>query len=208
MISLEDYADPFQAILDFESALAEFTGAPYAVTTDCCTHAMEIALRLRPPERVTFPAHTYLSVVMLMHKLNIPYQLTDLPWKGEYQLQGSCVWDSARLLAANMYRPGQIQCLSFGLSKPLFIGRGGCLLTDSEEIYRRASRMRSDGRDLFGHKKWIEQKHFEVGYHYNLRPECCVKGLNLLTSRTFVPQTDHLHNYPDCRDLIIHDRLD
>ena len=30
----------------FESKLAEFTGAPYVVTTDCCTHAIELCLRL------------------------------------------------------------------------------------------------------------------------------------------------------------------
>lgn len=205
MITLDDYKDPFEAILDFESALAKFTGAPYVVTTDCCTHAMEIALRLRRPDKVTFPAYTYLSVVMLMHKLNIPYTLTDTQWRGEYLLKGSSVWDSARLLEPMMFRPGQIQCLSFGISKPLFIGRGGCLLTDDLEIYKRASCMRSDGRDLFSHKKWINQKYFQVGYHYNLRPEYCVQGLNLLKSNSFVPQTDELYNYPDCRDLVIND---
>jgi dTDP-4-amino-4,6-dideoxygalactose transaminase len=35
----------FEKIVEFESALAKFTGAPYAVMTDCCTHAIELCLR-------------------------------------------------------------------------------------------------------------------------------------------------------------------
>ena len=34
----------FDKILEFETALAEYTGAPYAVMTDCCTHAIELCL--------------------------------------------------------------------------------------------------------------------------------------------------------------------
>lgn len=205
MISLSDYTDPFVAILDFEKALAEFTGAPYVITTDCCTHAIEIAFRIEPVSHVKFMAKTYLSVPMVMHKLGISYELMDRPWWGEYQFEGSRVWDSARRMEPGMYRAGQIQCLSFGLSKPLFIGRGGCILTDDPEIYRRASRMRSDGRDLFAYKLWKDQQEFEVGYHYTLRPEECVKGLNLLNARQFTEQTPKMHDYPDCREIVIRD---
>jgi len=35
----------FKALFDFESALAEYTGAPYAVLTDGCTHAIELCMR-------------------------------------------------------------------------------------------------------------------------------------------------------------------
>ena len=40
-MTLNDYADPFDAVLDFERAVADYTGAPYCVTTDCCSHAIE-----------------------------------------------------------------------------------------------------------------------------------------------------------------------
>jgi dTDP-4-amino-4,6-dideoxygalactose transaminase len=36
----------FEKIVEFESALAKFTGAPYAVMTDCCTHAIELCSTL------------------------------------------------------------------------------------------------------------------------------------------------------------------
>jgi dTDP-4-amino-4,6-dideoxygalactose transaminase len=209
MKSLNDYTDAFLAIKDFESALCNFTGAAYCVTTDCCTHAIEIALRLtHNGSIVSFPARTYLSVLMTMHKLGIKYQLEDQDWKECYQIKGTQVWDCARLFKPNMYIPGTIQCLSFGRTKPLQISRGGCILTDSQEIYNRASKMRYDGRDIFEFSigtehSWAVQKNFEVGYHYYLRPEDCVTGLNLLEQRNFVEQLEKHYNYPDCREIII-----
>lgn len=200
MIKLSDYSNPFRAILDFESAVAEYTGAPYCVTTDCCTHAIEIAFRLTFDNNIVmFPAYTYLSVPMTMKKLNIPYMLTGEHWKGSYEFKGSCVWDCARKFDKDMYQAGTIQCISFGMSKPLQIGLGGCLLTDDPEVYQRASRMRYDGRDIFNHSPWIAQEEFEVGYHYYLRPEECVIGLNLLNDRKFTSQLDKHFDYPDCR---------
>jgi dTDP-4-amino-4,6-dideoxygalactose transaminase len=200
MTKLSDYKNPFQAIQDFESAVAKYAGSPYCVTTDCCTHAIEIAFRLSTyDDYVTFPAYTYLSVPMTMRKLNIPYQLVDHRWRDYYKFDGSRVWDCARYFKENMYEPGTIQCISFGMSKPLEIGLGGCLLTDDPEVYRRASRMRYDGRDIFNYSPWISQTEFEVGYHYYLRPEECVVGLNLLDERRLTPQLDKHFDYPDCR---------
>lgn len=200
MIQLKDYQDPFQAILDFEQAIADYTGAPYCVTTDRCTHALEIAFRLTyAGGPVVLPARTYLSVPMMLHKLHIPFSMIDEEWQGEYQISGTKIWDSARRLEQNMYRPGTVQCISFGITKPLEIGLGGCLLTDSKELYESASRMRMDGRDIFKYSPWIEQGEFEVGYHYYLRPEECVRGLNILNARQFTEQLPKHYNYPDCR---------
>ena len=93
----------FEKILEFEHALARFTGAPYAVMTDCCTHAIELCLRFDRVKRCSIPAHTYLSIPMTLHKLDIDYDYQDWNWLGEYQLGGTRIWDSARLLKENMY---------------------------------------------------------------------------------------------------------
>jgi dTDP-4-amino-4,6-dideoxygalactose transaminase len=200
MKTVKDYNNTYDAILEFESAVAEYTGAPYCVVVDCCTHAMELAFRLsHDGSPISFPARTYLSVLMLMHQLNIKYTLEDVEWRGQYQLKGSRVWDCARYFEQDMYKSGQIQCMSFNRTKPLEIGRGGCLLTDDVEIYRAASMMRSDGRDLFAYNPWVEQKTFQIGYHYHMKPEECIAGLNLLTQRKFLKQEDKFYNYPDCR---------
>jgi dTDP-4-amino-4,6-dideoxygalactose transaminase len=190
----------FDPIYKFEQALGLLTGAPYVVMTDCCTHALELCLRY---ERMTFyeiPARTYISVPMVMHKLNKAYVYTDVEWIGEYRLGTStCIWDSARLLAADMYRPGMMQCLSFGHGKPLAIGHGGAILLDDEQAYNRLIRQRSDGRDL-KISPWESQKVFEVGYHYRPTIEDAVRGLELLLT---VDQTPKYKQYPDLREIII-----
>ena len=189
----------FEKITEFESALAEFTGAPYAVMTDCCTHAIELCLRYDCHTRVLFPAHTYLSIPMTMHKLGISYELTDKQWIGEYQFIGTRIWDSARLLKEDMYRPGQLQCLSFGHGKPMEIGRGGAVLTDDIEIYDTLKHQCYDGRDL-SISPWEDQKVFKVGYHYKPTIEEAVRGLELLPA---VDQTPKYKEYPDLREITI-----
>ena len=189
----------FEKIYEFESALAKFTGAPYAVMTDCCTHAIELCLRYDNIQRVTFPAHTYLSIPMTMHKLGITYNYNDKLWTGEYQFIGTRVWDSARLLKQDMYRPGQLQCLSFGYGKPLEIGRGGAILTDDIEVYKVLKHQCYDGRDL-SITPWEDQKVFHIGYHYKPTIEEAVKGLEKLDT---VDQTPKYFEYPDLREIII-----
>ena len=114
----------FQALFDFESALAEYTGAPYVVVTDGCTHALELCFRHDKISHTRFTAYTYLSVPMLMYHLDIKFELTNEQWSGEYHFKDTRIWDSARRLERNMYRPGQMQCLSFGWTKPLQLGKG------------------------------------------------------------------------------------
>ena len=189
----------FDAIVQFEKLLAKYTGAPYAIMTDCCTHAIELCLRYKKVKRVQFTAYTYLSIPMTMHKLGISYDYTDKPWIGEYQFIGTRIWDSARLLQEGMYREGQLQCLSFGYDKPLEIGRGGAVLTDDVEIYDILSQQRYDGRDL-SISPWEQQKIFRVGYHYKPTVEEAVKGLELLPN---IDQEPKYHHYPDLREIII-----
>lgn len=205
MIKIEDYDNPYQAILDFEDVVSKFTGATYCITTDCCTHALEICFIINKTKKCEFTPFTYLSVPMLMHKLNISYNfLTEnVKWRKEYNFIGTNIWDSARRFEKNMYEAGQLQCLSFGHTKPLQIGRGGCILTDDYNFYKIASKMRMDGRDIFQYSPWINQKQFQLGFHYYMRPEECVKGINLFNNNQIVEQVESLYNYPDCRNLEI-----
>lgn len=189
----------FDPIFEFERALAKYTGAPYVVMTDCCTHAIEMCLRFDKVKRTRFSAYTYLSIPMTMHKLNITYGLTDEKWTGEYQFHGTRIWDSARRLERDMYRPEQLQCLSFGNGKPLQIGRGGAILTDDVEVYDQLSMMRYDGRDLHV-TPWPEQITFRVGYHYKPTIEEAELGLELLPN---VNEQPKYIEYPDCRNITI-----
>jgi dTDP-4-amino-4,6-dideoxygalactose transaminase len=194
----------FDSILKFETALAEFTGAPYAIMTDCCTHAIELCLRYAKPNGCFFPAYTYLSIPMLMHKLDIKYILEDRQWTGEYQFRNTRVWDSARRLEKDMYRPGMMQCLSFGHGKPLHIGRGGAILLDDKDAYDALLLMRYDGRDL-NITPWESQQTFRVGYHYKPTPEEAVHGLEQLEGVKITNPIPRYVAYPDLRNIKIVD---
>jgi dTDP-4-amino-4,6-dideoxygalactose transaminase len=189
----------FDKIFEFEQALAKYTGSPYAVMTDCCTHAIEMCLRFDQVKRTRFSAFTYLSIPMTMHKLGIIYGLTGEVWTGEYQFYGTRIWDSARRLERNMYRLGQLQCLSFGNGKPLQIGRGGAILTDDVEVYDQLSQQRYDGREI-KITPWQTQQVFKVGYHYKPTIEEAELGLKLLPQ---VNEQPKYVEYPDCRTITI-----
>ena len=193
----------FEKIIEFETALAQFTGAPRAIMTDCCTHAIELCMRYDRVEYCAFSPFTYLSIPMLMHKLGIKYAYevgTPKQWIGEYHFRKTRIWDSARRLEANMYRPGQMQCVSFGYDKPLPIGRGGAILLDDDTAYRDLLAMRYDGRDLTV-SPWIAQQTFRVGYHYRPTIEEAERGSELLSQYQSQPPREIV--YPDCRQISI-----
>lgn len=201
MKKISDYDDPFDAISDFENALSDYTGAPYVITTDCCTHAIELCFRYYSAYKsVTIPKHTYLSIPMVFLKLNMQYTLIDKDWSGEYNFGFTNIWDSARKLSNNMYRPGQMQCLSFGRTKPLEIGRGGAILTDDKDAYDELKMMSYDGRDL-SISPWEKQESFGVGFHYMMRPEECIVALNKLNNNEITHSSKY--SYPDLSTIKI-----
>lgn len=188
----------FDTLFQFERDLAAYTGAPHAVVTDGCTHGIELVMRLYRVKQVEFTAYTYLSIPQTMINLGIRFILTDETWQGEYQFHGTNIWDSARRLEPAMYRPGQIQVLSFGHTKPMDLGgQCGAILLDDESAYWNLSRMRSDGRDL-AIKPWADQRYFGPGYHYCPSLESCDLGIRTLP--TIQPQCQK-GNYPDCRKI-------
>lgn len=113
--------NPYQVVRDFEAALCEYTGAPYAVTVNSCTMALLLAVawHLRTRERsaysvlgdtiqnhpaVEIPKRTYVSVPQsIIHAGGRP-AFRDEDWTGCYQLNPLPVWDSARWFTSGMYR--------------------------------------------------------------------------------------------------------
>jgi dTDP-4-amino-4,6-dideoxygalactose transaminase len=191
----------FQQLFDFESALAEYTGAPYVVVTDGCTHAIELCLRFDIVRSCEFTAFTYLSIPQLMKQLDISYHYKTEYWSsaGEYRFHNTRIWDSARRLEHNMYRAGQLQCLSFGHSKPLQLGKAGAILLDNAADYQALSCMRSDGRDL-RINPWQEQEVFQQGFHYCPTLETCELGIKELPNITTGVT---IQQYPNLRKIVI-----
>jgi dTDP-4-amino-4,6-dideoxygalactose transaminase len=197
----------FDVIRTFEKDLASFTGAPFAIMTDCCTHAIELCLRHDKVKKCAFTPRTYLSIPMTMHKLGISYEFLKDEWQqwlGEYPFVGTRVWDSARRLQENMYKKGAIQCLSFGHGKPFEVGRGGAILLDDPDTYAMLTLMRYDGRDLTI-APWQSQKVFPVGYHYRPTIEEAQKALDLFQEYKLHPVKPVYVEYPNCADFAIID---
>jgi len=180
---IEDYTNPYDAIEEFEKELALFAGAPLAVATDSCTHAIELGLLYKKPVMYAgIPAETHISVAMTMARLGIDTLYDDDPWENNYRIEGSLVWDSANHFEENMFEceigKRKILCVSFGHGSPLEIGHGGAILTNDKKIHRWLKRAVYDGRNM----GQIDQTEFEIGYHYMMRPEDAVIGLNKLAT--------------------------
>ena len=193
----------FEKFTEFEQALSKYTGSPHVVLTDCCTHAIELCLRLKGIGIATIPYRSYLSIPMTFLKLGIEYHLdTEVEWEYEYRIAPTTIWDSARLLQPGMARAGQMQCLSFGHTKTLEIGHGGAILTSNKADADKLRRMAYDGRDLTI-APWQDQKEFSVGYHYKPSIEDCIKGLEMLAAGELKDKESQKVKYPDLTGIKI-----
>jgi len=164
-------------IAEFENEVAKFFGAPCAVAVDCCTHGLELCLRMNKVKKITVPKHTYLSVPMLADKLNIELEWTGDKWLNYYYLTENII-DAAVHWKPNSYISGTYMCISFQFRKHLSLGRGGIILFDKKEDFDVLKRMSYDGRspDL----SWSVQNIKSIGYHYYMTPETADLGLKKL----------------------------
>jgi len=167
-----------QFLYQFEEDVAKFYGAPYAVATDCCTHAIELSLRLTNYDNITVPTHTYIGVPFTLTKLNKSWTWDHQRWSGYYYLGNTNIIDAAVYWKPNGYVPGTLMCLSFQFKKHLNTIRGGMILTDNFESYQRLQCMSYDGRRRDA--PWAEQNISEIGYHYYMTPETAQLGLDRL----------------------------
>ena len=198
----------FDVLDKFEKELSRYTGAPYIVLTDSCTHAIELCFRLNKYNGpVMMPRKTYVSVLMAMHKLGLPvYFDNEIEWEYEYRIGSWNIWDSARAFDKDMYVPnnsGRKQCLSFGWDKRLAIGHGGAILLDSKADYTELKAMAYDGRHL-ENNPWQIQKDWKLGFHYNMRLEDAQKGIEMLSRLDEMPTLEsQQRTYPDVSKLNI-----
>lgn len=167
---------------EFERKLCEYTGAPYAIAVDNQSNALFLALMYEASKglkgrTLAIPKHTYPSVPCeIIHSGNfVKFIDSDRMLTGEYQLQGSSVWDSALRFTFNMYRSGQMQCLSFtGPYKHLKLGKGGAILTDNIEAYKWLKKARFSGRsECSYHDDYFDM----LGWNFYMLPEIAAKGV-------------------------------
>jgi dTDP-4-amino-4,6-dideoxygalactose transaminase len=174
----------FSVVTKFEQEIAKFFGAPYAVATDSCTHAIELCLRYVNAPYITCPKRTYLSIPMLANKLGIDLIWNDYEWKGYYQVHDS-IFDAAVLWRANSYVYGSLMCVSFQYQKHLSLGRCGVILSDNSLAAMELKKLSYDGR--MPGTPWRDQNISSAGFHYYATPEICALGLKKLPEAIATP---------------------
>jgi dTDP-4-amino-4,6-dideoxygalactose transaminase len=173
---------------EFESQLAQYTGAKYAVTLDNMSNGLFLALYYEKnitksitTDTLTIPCRTYPSV-----PCEIIHAGLKVGWKevngetltGAYQLEGSNVWDSALAFTGDMYKPKSHMCVSFtGPYKHFKLSKGGAILTDDLKAYHWFKRARYSGRrECSYHDDNLDM----LGWNFYMMPELAARGILLM----------------------------
>jgi len=179
--------------------IAKFYNSPFCVSTDSCTHAMELCLRLQNIKKALSPYHTYISIPFVFEKLGLEWQFENNSWHDYYYITNNII-DAAVHWQENGYIPETYMCLSFQYKKHLGLGRGGAILLDNKEDYLELKKTSYDGRlpDI----PWAEQNINSIGYHYYMTPDTAELGLKKLPGAIITPSKKwSWQDYPDLSNM-------
>jgi len=170
--------NPYKIVRMFEEEIANYTGAPYAISIDSCTNALFLICKYLEVGEVTIPSKTYLSVPQsIIHaggEVVFDRRKETNNWKGIYQLKPYPIYDAAKRLKKDMYIPGTYMGLSFHIKKLLPIWKGGMILTDNAEAADWFKKARYEGRS---EKFYKEDDITFHGWNMYMTPQQAAQGL-------------------------------
>lgn len=174
---------PHKITEEFELELCRYTGAPYAVAVDNASNGLCLCLMLEQAKGcfITIPERTYPSVPceIIMAGCRVLWS----PVEGEtitgaYRLKPTRIWDSALCFTADMYKPGQLMCISFtGAYKHLKLGKGGAILCDTKEDAEWLKKARNSGRSECSYHV---DNFTMIGRNCYMMPQVAAQGLLLI----------------------------
>jgi dTDP-4-amino-4,6-dideoxygalactose transaminase len=184
--------NPYKIVQMFEEEVAEYTGAPYAVSVvlhQCFVFMLQIleCCQCRNPKK------TYVSVAQSIMHAGGKVNLTDSDWQGVYQLKPYPIYDAAKRFTSNMYLPNTYMCLSFHTKKHLKIGKGGMILTDDMDAVKWLKKARYEGRDEVPYQT---DDISTLGWNMYMTPVEAATGLMLMQNMP-LHNEDLKENYPD-----------
>lgn len=197
--------NPYKIVKDFEDEVAEYTGAKYAVSVDSCTNALFLVCKYLGVTEVTIPSKTYLSVPQsIIHsggEVIFDKREETNNWAGIYQLKPYPIYDAAKRFTSNMYIPETFMCLSFHIKKHLKIGKGGMILTDSEDAVKWFKQARYEGRnEVLYHQDDIKM----LGWNMYMTPQEASQGLALMQNYPMnVADLDEHNGYRDLTEFTV-----
>ena len=166
--------NPHDVTSDFEQAVADYCGSPYAVAVTSCTSALLLCCQHLNVGEVEIPKFTYVGVAQSILNAGGRVRFRDESWTGLYQLKPYPIYDAARRFTSGMYIPGTFMCLSLHISKILGVDQGGVVLHDSAEADAVLRKMRFDGRTE-GVSPSVDT--FTRGFHCYLSPNVAAQAL-------------------------------
>jgi len=195
--------NPYKIVQMFEEEIAEYTGAPYAISVDSCTNALFLICKYLKVKEVIIPSKTYLSVPMsIIHaEGEVIFDKTSSTnhWQGIYQLKPYPIYDAAKRFTSGMYIGGSYMALSFHIKKHLGIGKGGIILTDNKEAVDWFKKARYEGRS---EKYYKEDSVEQLGWNMYMTPQEAAQGLCLMQNYPkHNKDLDELNGYRDLTEF-------
>lgn len=202
------WGDPRDIVDIWERKVADYWGAKYAVTVDCCSHAIFLSLQYLKHkgevdfmENITIPKHTYVSVPMQILHAGLHVRFKDVEWMGYYSLEPTRVIDAAVTWEEHGYVEGSLMCLSFQIKKAVPVGKMGVILTDDEDAFNWLKLASYDGRDLT--TPYDSPKHVKmIGWHMYATPEDCARAILLMDQVGDKGKYLGSDHYPDVSQMI------
>jgi len=193
-------SNPFDIVHEFERVVAKYSGAPYSIATDCCSHAIFLSAiyykKIHGSCTVKVPKNTYVSAPSQLIHAGFDVEFSDIQWSGVYPIEPTNIIDGAPRFTKDMYIKGTYHCLSFQFKKILSTGRGGMILTDDKDFYDWAQRAVHDGRDMS--VPYEEDTISVLGYHMFMTPEAATLGLeNFKKTKSVNKDVADSDTYPD-----------
>lgn len=148
-------------VFQMEKELAEYVGAKHVVALDSCTSALFLSLKWEyqhhEVDEVSIPSMTVPLALNAALEAGMKVKLDDRTnWVGKYyDMNGSCVIDSAHELRRNQYKKLSSEnpdhdlklCFSFYPTKTIGSADGGAIATDNEAFANWARSAATYGRN-------------------------------------------------------------
>jgi dTDP-4-amino-4,6-dideoxygalactose transaminase len=189
----------YEPVDAFEKCVAKYCGATYGVAVDSCTNALFLSLFYyetpKRKQKIVLPNRTYPSVPCSVIHAGYEIDFKDLAWSRAYRLAPSIIYDCAQGFSKDCHIPGNVTCVSFSYTKPIPIGKGGMILTDSKELYDWARVARYSGRLP---EELSEDSIVQLGWNMYMTPDQAARGLMLMaTAKDYYESSKTWIDYPD-----------
>ena len=187
-------------VKEFEEKFAEFTGAKYAVATNSCTAALDIAVRVAPlGKTVTVSPFTFASDALCILNAGKKVKFVDIDPRslctpkadiqvlyGGNDFGEGIIYDMAH--SGGALHKGLISCWSFHAVKNLPTGDGGMLTTNDPEIYHRAKAISWCGID----KSTFDRSQKSYSWDYNIKEVGLKANMNDIIAAIGLEQLPHV----------------